>query len=125
MSAETETIVRRCCSMCLIVPDDPAALKNFGNPAEWSRYRNYWLCKDQAACVERASAAQRKARDAVLAAIEAEKRAMEAGDASAGPEGKHAATGPLQAVTDTAVAEMTEAAQAGEDAPADGEASDD
>ena len=109
MNTETGTALRPCCSMCLIVPDDPAALKNFGNPEEWSRYRNYWLCLDQGACVERANAQQRAARDAVLKAIEAEKAALE----------------PMKVITDAVVADIQDlaaSASAHPDTPEDGEA---
>lgn len=119
MSTETETAVQPCCSMCLIVPDDPAAIE------KRLKYVDYYLCVDRTACLDRATAQQHEAAEAVRRAVEAEKAALEAGKAVAEPGGKHAATGPLQAITDAAVDGMQEAATAGGDAPADGEASDD
>lgn len=112
MSAETETIVRPCCSMCLIVPDDPAAIE------KRLEYVDYWLCTDRTACLDRATAAQHEAAEAVRRAVEAEKAALEAGDVNPDPEGKHAAT-------DTGTPEPAADEPATEDAPADGEAGDD
>ncbi len=118
MSAEAA--IRPCCSMCLIVPADPAALR------KRLAYVDYYLCTDRAACLDRATAQQHEARmaeEAVWRAIAIEKAALEADVAEvkaalqAGPEGRHAATGPLQVLTDTAVAEIAEAAAARPDTP--------
>ena len=107
MSAGTG--VRPCCSMCLIVPDDPGALR------KRLAYVDYWLCVNRAACLDRATAQQHQARmaeEAVWRAIAIEKAALEADVAEvkaalqAGPEGRHAATGPLQVLTDTVVADI-------------------
>lgn len=124
MSDETETVVRPCCSMCLIVPDDPAAIE------KRLEYVEYWLCTDRTACLDRATAQQHEAREAeeaVKRAVVNEKKALEADvdevKAALQPEGKHAATGPLQTLTDAAVAEIAETAEKADGAaPADGEA---
>ena len=119
MSADTgtETTTIPCCAVCLAT-DDAAHLRNWGK-----YYRPYWLCVDTKACVDRATAEQHAAREAVLRAVETAKAALEAGDEDPAPEGKHAATGPLKAITDAAVAEMAETAEkTADDAPADGEA---
>ena len=120
------TGISPCCSMCLIVPDNPGALR------KRLAYVDYWLCVNRAACLDRATAQQHQARmaeEAVWRAIASEKAALEADVAEvkaalqAGPEGRHAATGPLKAITDAAVAEMAETAEkTADDAPADGEA---
>ena len=107
MTAEPESIPR-ICDTCHAT-DDREPICNRG-----SEDAPYYLCIDRAACADRA---QRQQHEAVEKIRAAEQAALEAE-----PEGKHAATGPLQAITDAAVAEMTEAAK---DAPADGEASDD
>ena len=111
MTAGPGTEVRPCCSMCLIVPASPAALE------KRLEFVPYYLCTDRTACLDRATAQQHEAAEAVRRAVAAEKAALEAD-----PAGKHAATGPLQAITDAGAQAMTEAAK---DAPADGEAGDD
>ena len=113
MSAGTESIPN-ICAVCHAT-DDREPICNRG-----SEKAPYYLCINRAACTDRATAQQHEAAEAVRRAVAAEKAALEAD-----PAGKHAATGPLQAITDAGVAEMTEAAKAGEAAPADGEASDD
>ena len=59
-AAEAETAIPVCCVMCLTVPGDPAALRN------WGDYRPYWLCVDRDACLDRATAAQHAAGDALM-----------------------------------------------------------
>ena len=116
------TAVPACCSMCLEVPENPAALRKV------LKFVEYWLCVNRTACLDRATRQQHDARDAeeaVRRALAIERAALEADVAEvkaalkADPEGRHAATGPLQVLTDTAVAEMAEAA-AGRPDEADG-----
>ena len=126
MSAGTE--VRPCCAMCLIVPDDPAALQ------KRLEFVPYYLCTDRTACLERATRQQHEARDAeeaIMRALAAERKALEADVAevkaavAAEATGKHAATGPMKAITDAVVADIQDlaaAASAQPDAPEDGEA---
>ena len=123
MTGGPGTEVRPCCSMCLEVPENPAALKKV------LKFVDYWLCVNRTACLDRATRQQHKARDAEEAfrrALAAERAALEADVAEvkaalkADPEGRHAATGPMKAITDAAVTEMAEAA--GGAAPGDGEA---
>lgn len=102
MSAETESIPR-ICAMCHAT-DDREPICNRG-----SEQAPYYLCIDRDACLNRATAQQHEAREAILRAAEADRAAP----------GKPAATGPLQAITDAGVAEMTSAAKASEDAPED------
>ena len=102
MSTEPETIPR-ICDTCHAT-DDREPIVNRG-----SEDAPYYLCIDRNACADRA---QRQQHEAVEKIRAAEQAALEAE-----PEGK------LQAITDTAVAEIAEKAR--EDAPADGEASDD
>ena len=111
MSAEAA--VRPCCSMCLIVPADPAALR------KRLAYVDYYLCIDRAACLDRATAQQHEARmaeEAVWRAIAIEKKALEADVAgvkaalAADPGGRHAATGPMKAITDAVVADIQDLA---------------
>ena len=109
MSAEPEPIPN-VCAICRATSDHER-LKN------WGIHHPYWLCEDRQACTDRATAQQHEAAEKVRNAGAAEKAALEAG-----PEGRHAATGPLQAITDAGAQAMTEAAK---DAPADGEAGDD
>ena len=118
MSTETEATVRPCCAMCLIVPDDPAAIE------KRLKYVDYYLCTDRTACLDRATRQQHEARDAedaVMRAVVTEKAALEAeaGEVKAAVQ----AGGPLKAIADAGVAEMTSAAKATEDTPeGDGEA---
>jgi len=49
---ETGDAIPRCCSMCLIVPDDQSALVNRGE------FHPYWLCRDRKACGDRTWKAQ-------------------------------------------------------------------
>ena len=107
MSAEPESIPR-ICAMCHAT-DDVTPIVNWLSEAV-----PYFLCIDRQACADRAQRQQREARAAEAAG---EREAPEAA-----PEGRHAATVPLQAIADAAVAEMTEAAKAGEAAPEDEEA---
>jgi len=58
MSA-TETAIPLCCTICQAVPEDPAALRNFGSPGPG----DYWLCRDTAACAERVLAARHTASE--------------------------------------------------------------
>ena len=118
------TGISPCCSMCLIVPDNPGA------PRKRLAYVDYYLCTDRAACLDRATAQQHEARmaeEAVWRAIAIEKKALEADVAgvkaalAADPGGRHAATGPMKAITDAAAAEMAEAASARPDTPDEAE----
>ena len=116
----SEPTIPNVCDTCHAT-DDREPICNRGSEAA-----PYYLCIDRAACTDRATAQQHEAAEKVRAAVEAEKAALEAGDVNAEPGGKHAATGPLKAITDAAVADMTTAAKASEDAPEDeGEASGD
>ena len=104
MSAEPESIPR-ICDTCHAT-DDVTPIVN-----RLSEAVPYYLCIDRQACAERAQRQQREAR----AAEAAEREAPEAA-----PEGKHAATGPLQAVTDAVVADiagLAAKASTGTDAP--------
>lgn len=106
MSTEPETTIPRICAVCHAT-DDREPICNRGSEAA-----PYYLCIDRQACTDRATAQQREAAEKVRAAVATEREALAAG-------GKHEATGPLQAITDAGVAEMTSAAKASEDAPED------
>lgn len=102
MSAETESIPR-ICDTCHAT-DDREPIVNRGTERV-----PYYLCIDRQACTDRATAQQHEAAEKVRNAVAAEKAALEAD-----PAGRHAATGPLQAITDAGAQAMTEAAKDGE-----------
>lgn len=115
MTGGPGTEVRPCCAMCLIVPDNPAALR------KWLEFVPYYLCTDRTACLDRATRRQHQARDAeeaVMRALAAEKRALEADVAqvkaavAAEATGRHAATGPMKAITDAVVTDIQDRAAA-------------
>ena len=101
MSAEPEPIPN-VCAVCNATSDHEHLINK-------GKYHPYWLCYDTRACTDRATAQQHEAAEKVRNAGAAEKAALEAG-----PEGRHAATGPLQAITDAGAQAMTEAAKDGE-----------
>ena len=110
MTAGAETIPN-VCATCHAT-SDRVPMVNTGE------YRPYWLCINRVACTDRATAQQHEAAEAVRRAIEAEQAALraEVAEARAAVLAEGNGAGPLKAITDAAVAEMTSAA--------DGEAGD-
>lgn len=105
MSAET---IPQVCAVCRAT-SDREPMVNTGE------YHPYWLCINRAACTNRATAQQHEAAEAVRRAIEAEQAALRAEVAEARAAVLAEGTGPLKAITDAAVSEMTEMAAAGGD----------
>jgi hypothetical protein len=99
---ETDAAVHAC-EVCKILPDDQAELRNHGSPEPGSRFSDYWICRDSAACLRRLiETARRAAQDAAdgVTAGDSGPGTGEADDVSApeaaGPGEPEAVPGPVQ-----------------------------